>query len=76
MTIRRRTVLAGFAGAAALSTQARAEKITLRWATVLPVSHPVCRDDGQGRRSRCTTRPPAPSRSRHFPAASWAPRAT
>jgi tripartite ATP-independent transporter DctP family solute receptor len=37
MTIRRRTLLAGLAAAAATPTRAAT---TLRWATVLPVSHP------------------------------------
>ncbi len=40
MTIHRRSVLAGLAAAGALGRTARAATTTLRWGTVLPVSHP------------------------------------
>ena len=40
MTIHRRTMLAGLAAAGAFSRTARAATTTLRWGTVLPVSHP------------------------------------
>ncbi len=40
MTIHRRAVVGGLAAAAALGRPARAATTTLRWGTVLPVSHP------------------------------------